>query len=184
MNSKTVPRQRGGCLAPTDLNLIRRPLEFIAEDHLRERLICAALDRIADSPLPDRGDLEMVLSFLELEFSLHHADEEDGLFPLMLKRCEPEDEIDRTILRLQAAHREAALSKPEILVLLRALLHSGDSPDIEARDLLRAFAASERQHLIVENAIILPIARVRLTKDDLTALTSGMQCRRGLDQTS
>lgn len=182
MNSRTVPQQRGGCLAPTDLNLIRRPLEFIAEDHLRERLICAALDRIADAPLPDPGDLEMVLSFLELEFSLHHADEEDGLFPLMLKRCEPEDEIDKTIVRLQAAHREAAVSKPTILVLLRDLLDSGDSPSIDTRNLLRPFAASERQHLIVENAIILPIARVRLATEDLAALARGMQRRRGLDR--
>ena len=184
MNSETAPPQRGGCLAPTDLNLIRRPLEFIAEDHLRERLICAALDRIADAPLPDRGDLEIVLGFLEDEFGLHHADEEDGLFPLMLQRCEPEDEIDKIIVRLQAAHHHAFLCKPKILMLLWDLLQSGGAPKAEARVLLREFAAAERQHLIVENAIILPIARARLTKEDLATLTHGMRRRRGLDQPS
>lgn len=182
MNSKTAPHQRGDCLTPTDLNLVRRPLDFIAEDHLRERQICATIDRIADAALPNRGDIETVQAFLESEFTAHNTDEEDGLFPLMLQRCEPEDEIDKVIVRLQADHRQASLDMPKVLALLRALLLSGTPPDADARSLLRAFTASERQHLIVENAIILPIARARLTEEDLIILTQGMQRRRGLDQ--
>ncbi|NIA68317.1 hemerythrin [Pelagibius litoralis] len=182
MNRKIAPQQRGDCLTPTDLNLIRKPLDFIAEDHLREREICATLDRIAEASVPERGDLEIVLTFLDGEFAVHSADEQDGLFPLMLARCAPEDEIDKVILRLQAAHRHASLCMPKILALLRDLLVSAAAPDADARALLREFAASERQHLIVENAIILPIARARLTEEDLMALTQGMQRRRGLDQ--
>ena len=48
--------------------------------------------------------------------------------------------------------------------------------------MLTEFASQTRRHLIVENAIILPIARARLDTDDLDALRLGMLRRRGLDR--
>ena len=51
---------------------------------------------------------------------------------------------------------------------------------MRALELLARFAANERQHLIVENAIVLPLARARLSEDDKQKLGMRMAARRGL----
>jgi hemerythrin-like domain-containing protein len=47
----------------------------------------------------------------------------------------------------------------------------------EADD-LREFANRLRRHLLVENAIMLPFARIRLTNDDIVQLRNAMIRRR------
>ena len=48
------------------------------------------------------------------------------------------------------------------------------------RQALRDLARVTRRHLILENAVLLPLARVRLTDADLVALRQAMLRRRGL----
>ncbi len=48
-----------------------------------------------------------------------------------------------------------------------------------ARKLLLAYAASEHHHLAAENGIVLAIARVRLTRGDLSAMSATMKDRHG-----
>jgi hemerythrin-like domain-containing protein len=50
------------------------------------------------------------------------------------------------------------------------------------RTRLARFAGHARRHLILENAIILPFARLRLTRHDLETLRLRMMQRRGLDR--
>ncbi len=47
--------RRGDGLSPTDPRLLGNPLDFLHEDHLREREICVMLDRIAAAESPDQG---------------------------------------------------------------------------------------------------------------------------------
>lgn len=49
MKRHITATSRSDCLSPTDPVLLGDPLDFIAEDHLRERQICALIDRIAIS---------------------------------------------------------------------------------------------------------------------------------------
>ena len=51
----------------------------------------------------------------------------------------------------------------------------------ELRQLLTRFADNESQHLMTENAIVLPIARSKLTESDLKILGESMAARRGVD---
>jgi hypothetical protein len=44
---------------------------------------------------------------------------------------------------------------------------------------MRGFAEAERRHLVFENAVILPLARARLTDDDRAAMLAAMAARRG-----
>jgi hemerythrin-like domain-containing protein len=173
---------RSDCLAPTDPVLLGNPLDFIAEDHLRERQICALIDRIANAGEVDVPDVENVLSFLGEELQTHLEDEEQDLFPMMRSRCEAEDEIDKVIDRLRSDHSRVEALMPKVKAALGRLLARGSAPGARDRAALTDFASHARRHLIVENAIILPIARARLGKTDLDRLRLGMLRRRGLDR--
>lgn len=173
---------RSDCLSPTDPRLLGSPLDFIAEDHLRERQICALIDGMATAEQVDIANVENVLSFLGEELEAHHEDEEQGLFPMMRSRCEAEDEIDSVIDRLQSDHSSEETRVSKVKEVLQRALASGSAPDDSDRRLLTEFANHSRRHLIVENAIILPIARARLRAADLESLRIGMLRRRGLDR--
>lgn len=173
---------RSDCLSPTEPDLLGSPLDFIAEDHLRERQICALIDGIAIAAGVNVDDVENVLSFLGEELEMHLEDEEVGLFPAMRDRCKPEDEIDRVIDELLSDHVRARAQTPQVRDVLQRALASRSAPDDAGRRMLTEFAGRARRHLIVENAIILPIARARLNRDDLDDLRRGMLQRRGLDR--
>lgn len=182
MHTQSHDGGRGGHLGPTDLARLGNPLDFIAEDHLRHRQVCATLDALAAAEVQDLGALDAIRSFLLEEFAPHMADEEEDLFPLMRRRCEPEDEIDETLDRLQGDHRGAVAAAPEVMAAVARALSNRGRMDPDDRATLTAFAASERRHMIVENAIVLPLARARLTPGDLATLRLSMLRRRGLDR--
>ena len=158
------------------------PLDFIAEDNMRERVICALLERMAASTFPDEEEHVQVLAFLSEELPLHLADEDMDLYPLMRARCEPEDEIDAVIDRLQSDRGHVLTDAPELVGLLQDEFVSETGLSDIARARMAHFVTHSRRHVIVENAIILPIARVRLTRSDLDIMRLHMLERRGLDR--
>ncbi|WP_224825946.1 hemerythrin domain-containing protein [Cognatishimia sp. MH4019] len=172
---------RGQCLEPTQASLLGEPLEFIHEDHLRERQICTLLDQIAQGETSDDAVLSSVLGFLNTELPLHLKDEEEDLFPLLRRRCEAEDEIGRVITKLHADHTHAGEDTPKVIQLLEGLRTTSRLPSWKECEVLKAFASHARRHLILENAIILPFARLRLTETDLHTLHIRMCQRRGLN---
>ena len=182
MNTLSHDLKRGDCHEPTDLALLGNPLDFFHEDHLREREICATLDRISAAGKPDAEDVIRALSFLREELPLHLDDEEQDLFPLLRRRCELEDDIDTAIARLTVDHRHADEDTPVVVGILSRLEAGQDSLSGNEREILVRYAAHARRHLILENAIILPFAKLRLTRSDLDTLTLRMMQRRGLDR--
>ena len=64
-------------------------IQFIYAEHDRQRIACAALDRLADNlDAADACDnAAFVLDHLETALPLHIADEEQNLFPLLRERC-------------------------------------------------------------------------------------------------
>jgi len=175
---------RGDCLRPTDLSLLSSPLDFIQEEHLREREICAALCRIATSTVPPTDEVTGVIGFLRDELPLHLQDEEEDLFPLLKRRCEPEDEISKIISRLVEDHDHAQVDSPAVNIILESVLAGTKALSEHDRASLRRFATHARRHLILENAIILPFAKLRLTESDLQTLTLRMSHRRDRDHMS
>jgi len=167
---------------PTDLMLLGDPLDFIAEDHLRIRAVCETFDRIARAELPSRDRLLEAMDFLQNELPLLLNDEDQDLFGLLRQRCAPEDEIEPTLLRFRMAHAEAFQGIHGLVVLVRALHDDrrAATPD-EASDLL-AYGARLRRQMIAENAILMPLARRRLTDNDLAHMRGRMVWRRGLDR--
>lgn len=178
------PVKRGSGDAPTHPGLLTQPLDFISEDHLRERQICAVIDAIALAPTLNRQDALPVLRFLNEELNVHLLDETRDLFPLLAKRCLPEDGIENAIDRIRVDQEQALRLLPKVRALLAACLDTGSDLSAKGRATLIRFAGHVRRHLVAENAILLPIARVRLTKADLATLSAHMQARRGLTHTS
>lgn len=156
------------------------PLDYIFAEHLRQRTLCWMIDRIADDRQRDEACVAAVTRFLNVDFGSHVVDEEEDLFPLLRRRAEPEDRIDEVLGALSQEHAADKLDAKAILENLDEAT-AGERFTKAFRALLHRFAANERRHLIVENAIVLPLARVRLTVDDLRNLGRRMAARRGID---
>lgn len=161
----------------------RDAIDLIQTDHMLMRQACADLDRIG-TLVPAEAALlaQSPHSYLRDEYLAHHADEDETLFPLLRQRCLPEDRIGRTLDQLARDHRAGAERFHAVMQVLQPLIGEDRGPDADEAAILTDFAASERRHLIVENAIVLPIARARLTHADLKAIRRAMLVRRGLDR--
>jgi hemerythrin-like domain-containing protein len=178
------PVRRGSGDAPTHPGLLGRPLDFISEDHLRERQICAVIDAIALAAHLDRLSALTVLRFLNEELNVHLRDEAEDLFPLLAKRCTAEDCIESAINRIRIDQNEALRLLPDVRATLADCLDAGSDLSAEGRAMLTSFAGHVRRHLVAENAILLPIARARLTRGDLRRLADHMRSRRGISTVS
>lgn len=174
------PVLRGSGDNPTSPSLLASPLDFISEDHLRERRICVVIDGLAAADALDRQAATMVLRFLNEELNVHLRDEAEDLFPLLARRCTAEDAIEGAIDRIKADQDEAMRLLPEVRAMLAGSLDSGTDLTARERAVLSSFVGHVRRHLVAENAILLPIARARLTRVDLRTLSKHMRSRRGL----
>lgn len=154
------------------------PLEQISHDHLRQREVCAVLDRLAAMDRPDPEMAAGILPHFDTLLERHVHDEDDDLFPLLRRRSDPEDDINDTLDRLIRKHEVSLKLAARVRGILQAMVDTDTVPDTDEMAALKNFAVYERRHLIVENAIVLPLARARLTAGDLAALRSSMAQRR------
>lgn len=153
-----------------------QPLDFLLDEHMRQRTLCGLLDEMATSGRLDSETVGAAVDFLKSDFGLHVLDEEEDLFPLLRQRLPADERLSDVLDQLSAEHthdRDVAYAVTEGL----QKASKGDAP-AGFFDLLRAFAASERRHMIVENAIVMPLARASLRADDLAALGRNMAARR------
>ena len=166
-----------------DKRLRRNGLDLIEYEHRIQSQICDGLERIADG-LPndvDPGLCERVVKALRYEIPLHHRDEECGLFPLIDKRALPNDDIHDILARLALEHATDESFASELLESLQILANGGkvNNPDMVGY-VLRSFFGSYRRHIHWERAVVLPLARGRLTEEDMEKLEQAMSQNREL----
>jgi hemerythrin-like domain-containing protein len=152
-------------IEPAPPALLSDPLGFFFAEHFRQRRLCNLMEQLANAAALDRDLTSGILAFLQDDMVLHVQDEEEDLFPLMRRRCPPEDEIERVLSALTAEHAGDRH--------LSGLVVEG------LREAMVDFARNERRHLALENSIVLPLARLRLTEDDLAMLSACMTRRHG-----
>ncbi len=162
--------------------LLQEPLNFIFADHYRQRVVCTLLEELADAEALDAGKAEEVVDFLANDMARHVRDEEEDLFPLLRRRCASEDEIEAILDQLAGEHTADERLGRDLVVALGALSAAGTAPRIrpKVRQKMLDFARRQRRHLMVENNIVLPIARTRLGGADLARLARRMAVRRGV----
>jgi hemerythrin-like domain-containing protein len=172
-------RRRAQLPAPLAPTLLDTPLDYILADHMRQRAICAVLKEVRICGEVARDEAMRIVTYLREDLPLHHADEDEGLFPALRRRALPEDDLDAVLARLGEDHRRG-----ELLVdaIISGLTPSDDSDVIvlspQAQGNIEAYASGENLHLAIENAVVMVIARVRLHRNDLKALSEAMKRRR------
>jgi len=170
-----------GGIEPISADLLATPLDFFFAEHFRHRQLCGLIDRLSGATFFDPGPIAEVVDFLRFEAPLHIIDEEEDLFPLLRRRCLAEDEVEGVLGVLSAEHKADGVLGRTVRTYLERCLETRSAPggSLEGRRDLAAFAAQERRHLALENAVVLPIARQRLTPEDLTGLARRLAARRG-----
>ncbi len=157
----------------------RDPVDLITDDHWRQRAMLADLADYAQVEEPDPERAAALLLWLNAEVSVHALDEDDDLLPLLRRRAEPDDDIEAIIGRLQLEHARARARAELVRQALEGVASDGAALDEPDRALIRDHVAQELRHLIFENAVILPLARARLSPSDRRSLALRMAARRG-----
>lgn len=178
MGSGITARKRmsRASMAATDAN----PLAWFAREHEHHRLMCAQMRALALSRGFDRAALVAMTEFVERDLAQHLVDEEHELFPLLSRRAEPDDGAGEVLARLCAEHRRDRAQAEAVAVHLRRCLDARRAPgdDPLASTALVSFATHELEHLALENAVVLPLARLRLSAKDLSGLRRRLSDRR------
>jgi hemerythrin-like domain-containing protein len=157
--------------------LVAAPLDFFFAEHLRQRQLAKILTLIADG-LINRRTIATVIAFIRTDLAQHILDEEISFFPFLRPLCHPEDNID-AILNLLAEEHRADESESETMIAILENMAKGGEPGDAARAGVRDFADRLRHHLALENGVLLPLARARMTSDALRLVAQSMAARRG-----
>lgn len=177
----TDPRSRQQHIERLPRDLLRAPLDYLLADHLRQRVLCVLCEQIADTPTVNTEIAGEILAYITKDMVLHVIDEEEDFFPLLRRRAQPDDDIETVLGQLSGQHaNDKALAEKIIPGLQEAIGHPRQPIADDLAETLRRFARNERAHLALENATIMPLARLRLTRKDLTGLASRMAARRGI----
>ncbi len=165
----------------SDPDSLGDPLEFIRDDHARQLRMCNLLDAFTE-----KLELEPVmplasalLEYLTGDLPLHTEDEEQDLRPVLEQRCEPEDNLDEVLKQLT---REHELNRDLVSFMIEDLEALADgrtlSNPVRLMMNVKEFSETQRQHVTWEERVLLPLARQRLTADDLAAIGRNMAARR------
>lgn len=166
---------------PSD-ELFYAPLDYIFAEHFRQRVLCGVLDEFVSGQAYDHEMMIVALKFLKQDFKFHIQDEEVDLFPKLRARAEPDDDIDLVLDQLSQEHMSDHIDATHIIKILEQAIDKRSNHELPTTftDTMHRFTANERRHLIVENAIVVPLARARLTESDLEDMCQNMAKRRGV----
>lgn len=171
--------------APLDRAALRDPIEYLRFEHFRQRVLCELLGRIVEDPYgaESRRRLPWVLQYLSRELALHVADEEQDLLPLLDQRCDRRDALTDISGALEHEHVSDETLRADIVMALAALA-AGRPLERPLEFIVKAqmFEERLRRHLTWENLTLVPLARRRLTPDDLAELGRSMARRHAIGE--
>lgn len=148
------------------------PLDQLERCHRRLEEACDALGPATETQ--DRQTIEDVAAFFDRQIRRHEDDEDGSLFP----RLAAKPELAADIERLRKEHEHHAGLRARFHAAIATL--SSETPDWPgltraADELIRAY----RDHVQLEESRLFPAARAALTADDLAAMRTEMDERRG-----
>ncbi len=160
------------------------PVGLLAACHGRIEDQCAMLVRLPTHLQANGSDEaarragERALRYFEIAGRHHHADEDEDLFPSLLRRAEVAGES--TLVRLIGELGDQHLELERLWLGLRPLLERiRDGDAVDPDDLpVEAFARVYRRHMSREDEQILPYARRVLSGDERRGLGECMARRR------
>ena len=165
------------------------PTGLLSDCHRRIEMFLGSLQHVAeviDLPLTDdaRAALESALRYFRESAPKHTADEEESLFPRLRQLHDPEIETAlATLGALEADHRKANTLHAEIDTLGIRCLDQQCLPAKEAdrfRLAVSDLASIYGEHIRVEDELVFPTAKLRLSGHQQSAIANEMANRRDL----
>lgn len=158
-----------------------RPLDVMAKACNRLKQMCVLTAEVASEQNPELVELSRLVAVLRRDWALQLADEQEDILPILQLRKRPGDELSAAFREVRANH---AMIRPQLEHCAAELerLRQGDLTALATSGIADAtvtVVASLHRHLCMTTAIILPIARLRLTEADVAALRDGLLARRG-----
>jgi hemerythrin-like domain-containing protein len=174
-----------------DVHNFSDPTGLLSDCHRRIEMFLGSLEAVAkviDSSGSDETAraLTAALRYFREAAPKHTADEEESLFPRLRQVQDPEvqsalDQLDR----LEKDHRWADPLHAEVERLGLQYLSTGTlSPDeSEAfRKAVAELSSMYRQHIIVEDGLVFPVAARLLSQADRISIAKEMAARRDVQQ--
>ena len=143
----------------------RDPFEMLERCHRR---LEETLDRLRT---PSRQSLDEALAFVDRAVRRHEDDEEQSLFPRLVRVPQLAGLLDR----LTVQHRDQSALVEE----LRASMAAASPDEARLRDVVARLDAAYREHIAVEERELFPAAKAALDADNLGGMASEMEARRG-----
>ena len=97
------------------MELLAEPLDWFFAEHYRHRQLCQMIDEISAATVFDGERIGRVVAFLAHDLALHVIDEEEDFFPLLRRRCRPEDEVEGVLGMLSAEHRADVAKASQVI---------------------------------------------------------------------
>ncbi len=165
------------------------PLEMLAACHGRIEQQCATLLRLVPHLAAHGADAEArsaaaaVMRYFDSAAPMHHADEEQDLFPALIESMAGSDAvcINQLTGRLADEHRELERAWANLRVAMAGIAEG--SPDRLPLDAAEAFVRLYEEHLAAEEAELLPMAARLIGDSELDRIGRAMRARRGIAPT-
>lgn len=148
------------------------PFSQLERCHRRLEEACVALEEAV--PKRDIETIGDVAAFLGRQIRRHEDDEDGSLFPRL--EALGATDLSPALARL---HTEHALHEQLRQQLEDALSGRVDDPWKALGDVSAELIQSYRAHIALEESAVFPVAREKLGADDLAAMRSEMEARRG-----
>lgn len=164
------------------------PLEMLSACHGRVESQCQTLLRLVPHIAANGSDqaareaAQNVMRYFDTSAKHHHADEEEDLFPVLLKTA-PEAELAhlrKLIDTLLGQHRELELAWSQVRWKLEGIW-LGMKPDLSADEVAR-MVDLYRLHIAREEDELLPLAARLLGEAQLDGVGRAMRLRRGIKE--
>lgn len=163
-----------------------KPLEALKACHVRIRLECDKLCQLVEHMKANGCDGQAreaaakLMRYFDTAARHHHEDEEEDLLPRMMTAATigRGSRLTRLVAEVATEHREMDRLWTELRAALQEI-SAGESFPLDPLHVDR-FSKLYSSHIVSEEANVLPLAEMLLSKDDLAEIGSNMRQRRGI----
>jgi hemerythrin-like domain-containing protein len=163
-----------------------KPLEALKACHQRIRTQCETMRKIVEHMKAHGCDDEArqaagnVMRYFDTAGRHHHEDEEEDLLPKMMTAATMGrgSRLTRLVADIATEHREIDRLWTDLRAALQEI-SAGENIPLDALHVDR-FVKLYQSHIVTEEANVLPLAEMLLSKDDLAEIGAAMAQRRGI----
>jgi hemerythrin-like domain-containing protein len=163
-----------------------KPIEALKACHARIRLECDRMCQLVEHMKAHGCDAEArqaaakLMRYFDTAARHHHEDEEEDLLPRMMTAATigRGSRLTRLVAEVATEHREMDRLWTELRAALQEI-SAGENFPLDPL-LVDRFAKLYGSHIVTEEANVLPLAEMLLSRQDLAEIGSSMRQRRGI----